>query len=214
MKWILSTLLSWGVLAVVCLFGAQQAAATTMTMDFKGYLTSTFSSSGSNYDLFGTDVNGQVAFSDDYSTSGNSTAFNHVTWSFNVDGVVTTSGARDFPGGGVSIANSGSDIDVGLNSAYGDFQINFNWGPTAQLFTLANFPAKQSIAASLYGWLSGNGNFFKDGTTYIFNIFAFNASVTNVATTPIPGAIWLLLSALIGTGGMAWRRQRLMASAA
>jgi hypothetical protein len=214
MKQILSALLSAGMLALVCLIGAHPAAASTLTMDLKGFLTSTFTAGTPNQDLYGTDVTGNMAFTDG-TTSGNSTTFNHVTWSFTVDGVVTTSGARDFPGGQVNITNSGSDIAVGLNSVFGDFQINFDWGPTAQMLSLANFPAKQTVAASLYGWLSGNGNFFKNGTTYIFNVFKFNANVTTagVTATPIPGSLWLLLSGLIGMGGIAWRRQRQPAGA-
>jgi hypothetical protein len=213
---------------------AGSAEAGTYTVDFSG--TVLYGNGVAYESQAGNDVHGTLVFSNladtPTSTSDNgSDAFNNfastVSWTFQVGALPTFTGGGNV--GTVMSVSAISDSHLWINTEYdandrsiylqlanndtsampGDFH--------DRLFSLVS--AAPTSLAGLIAFLGANldpQGFFSDGTLgdgVDYQITGFSAAYTT-AVTPVPAALPLFASALLGLGGVAWRRRKAAHAAA
>jgi hypothetical protein len=103
-------------------------------------------------------------------------------------------------------SNSSLEFDVSTTSGNFDLQLDYATNGNTLLNSLSGLPTNRSALWALLGGgaPSATGLFSNTGNTLHFNI---------TATTPVPAALPLFISALGGLGLVAWRRRTARAAA-
>jgi hypothetical protein len=143
-------------------------------------------------------------------TTGNYTSFSNETWNFLSGGTVSISGGIDFPGGTTDVIDGSTLLSGVFTSAQvhdhtqGELHLHID-GAT---FT----DTKHSALTDFYGLPGGQ---YTGGMTITFQTedgitpgTAFNSNIINSGSVinqpvPIPAAIWLFLSGILGLLGLA-----------
>jgi hypothetical protein len=193
---------------------AGTASASTFSLSFTGNVTYAIDTVTNDIapGYEGKSVSGQLVFDGNSSTntSPNSeqTNYDHASWSFKVDSDPTYTHSANL--GYISLDsnyNGGIQAIFGIGPGPADIELRLYWNPTAQLASLATFPANTTAAAALFGGAFSSiagADHAGQKILYMFDITSFTAST--VAPTPLPAAIWFFISALGGLGWFARRR--------
>ena len=205
-------------LAVAAVCSTASAGASTFTMEFDGTIV------GGGGPLHGSvtmDVPAPlfVPGSESANVYFLSTASYSITF-----GSTTTSGNL----GGVSALNKAIDNSSTLGMPYDSFSIDLfgNGVPQDQLHFLLSsgntntalpLLSLETVPTTLAAWIATYGaitasNFTAGGVLRFFNLTSYTVT-SAVATTPIPSAVLLFGTALLGLGGFGARRRQKAAAA-
>ena len=215
-------LLAFCVIGVALLATRMPASASTVTVNFAGTLTDIASGSNPLGGSIGQAVSGSLSFgpvngpfdTSTVATEGTTYFSADTTWTFSLGGAsgaglttVTLYKDKTSP-----TANFGADFFV-------DGFISGHPGQSLDIWTRANGAdasiaplTLETIPATLTDWAArfavailATGSLSYGGTTYSFDL-----TQVDIAATPLPASLLLFLSAMLGLGGFAWQRGKLV----
>lgn len=213
-------------IALAVLMIGKPASASTVVVNFSGTLTGIASGSNPLGGSIGQAVSGTLSFGPVMGPFPITTPTTEVNsyWSADTSWTFSLGGAS---GGGLTTvtlfkeanpptANFGADFFVdgtitGHHDRVLDFSIIANGAdPALAPLTLATIPPTLSDWAARFAVaIISSGTLAYGGTTYSFDL-----TEANVATTPLPAALPLFLSAMLGLGVIARQRGRRVAARA
>jgi len=200
-------------LAVVAICGTAPADASTFTMEFDGTLV------GSGNPLHGTvTMDAPAPLFVPGSESANVYFLTSGSYSITF-GATTATGSL----GGISALTKAIDSSSTLGMPYDQFSINLfgtgspqdqlsflllsdNTNPALPLLSLETMPTTLAAWIATYGGITAS-SFTAGGVLRFFNLTSYTIT-SAVAATPIPGAVLLFGTALVGLGGVGLHRHR------